>query len=151
MVKTISWIAAGAIVIAACSGTATEEGSSSPATTAASPTTETTAPSAASTTTIPATTSTEAVTTTAEPTTSTTTTTEPPGDVNPADIETWWCGAFEAAAGRSPTEFAQGLADDFRHGYTDVPAESLEEVADQAALVLCDPEYGQAVAEALGE
>ncbi len=77
------------------------------------------------------------------------TTTEPPGAVNPPDVEAWWCDAFEAAAGQDPAEFAHGLADDFRHGYTDMPADTLEEGAEQAALVSCDPEYGQAVAEAI--
>ena len=150
-VKTVSWIAAVAIVAAACSGTGTEEGSSSVETTVATSPTETTTPTAATTTTIPATTTTEAVTTTeAASTTSTATTTEPPGEVNPPDVEAWWCGAFDAAAGQSPIEFAQGLADDFRHGYTDMPAETLEEAADQAALVSCDPEHGRAVADALG-
>ena len=151
MVKTFGWIAAVAIVAAACSGTGTEEGSSSVEATVATSPTETTAPTAATTTTIPATTTTEAVTTTeSASTTSTVTTTEPPGEVNPPDVEAWWCGAFDAAAGQTPVDFAQGLADDFRHGYTDIPAETLEEAADQAALVSCDPEYGLAVADALG-
>lgn len=151
MIKTFSGIAAVAIVVAACSGTVTEEDSSSLETTVAITPTETTAPTAATTTTIPATTSTEAVTTTeVASTTSTATTTEPPGDVNPPDVEAWWCGSFDAAAGQSPVDFAQGLADDFRHGYTDVPADTLEEAADQAALVSCDPEYGLVVAGALG-
>jgi hypothetical protein len=151
MVKTFSWIAAGAIVIAACSGTGTEEGSSNTDTTAASAATETTAPTPVPTTATPTTAPTELVTTT-EPasTTSTTTTTEPPGEVNPPDVEAWWCSAFEVAAGQSPVDFAQALADDFRHGYSEVPADSLEEAADQAVLVACDPQYGRAVAAALG-
>ena len=152
MVKTFSWIAAGAIVIAACSGTGTEEGSSNTDTTAASAATETTSPTPVPTTTTSMTAPPEAVTTT-EPalTTSTTTTTsEPPGEVNPPDVESWWCSAFEVAAGQSPVDFAQALADDFRHGYSEVPAGSLEEAADQAVLVACDPEYGRAVAAALG-
>ena len=150
-VKTVSWIAAVAIAVAACSGTGTEEGSSSLETTVAIAPTEATAPTAPTTTTTSATTSTEAVTTTeAASTTSTATTTEPPGEVNPPDVEAWWCGAFDAATGQTPVDFAQGLADDFRHGYTDVPADTLEEAADQAALVSCDPEYGRAVADALG-
>jgi hypothetical protein len=151
MLKTFSWFAALAIVVAACSGTGTEEGSSSLETTFAIAPTETTAPTAATTTTISAATSTEVVTTTeAASTTSTATSTEPPGEVNPPDVEAWWCGTFDAAAGQGPVDFAQGLADDFRHGYTDVPADTLEEAANQAALTSCDPEYGRAVADALG-
>jgi len=151
MVKTFGWIAAVALVVAACSGSGIEEGSSSPETTVAIAPNETTAPTGATTTTISATTSTEAVPTTeAASTTSTATTTEPPLEVNPPDVEAWWCSAFDGAAGRSPVDFAQGLADDFRHGYTDVPADTLEEAADQAALVSCDPEYGRAVSDALG-
>jgi hypothetical protein len=151
MVKTFSWIAAGAIMIAACSGTSTEESSSNSDTTATSAATETTVPALVSTTTTSTTAPTEPVTTT-EPasTTSTTTTTEPPGEVNPPDVEAWWCSAFEAAAGQSPVDFASALADDFRHGYSEVPADSLEVAADQAVLVACDPEYGRAVAAALG-
>ena len=151
MVKTFSWIAAVAIVVAACSGTGTEDASSSLETTVAVAPTETTAPTAETTTTISAAPSTVAVTTTeAASTTSTATTTEPPLAVNPPDVEAWWCAAFDAAAGRSPVDFARGLADDFRHGYTDVPADTLEEAADQAKLVSCDPEYGRAVSDALG-
>lgn len=158
MVKTFIWIAGVAIAVAACSGTGTEEGSSSPETTVAVAPSETTTPTgattttnSATTTTNSATTSTAAVTTTeAVSTTSTVTTTELPGEVNSPAVEAWWCGAFDSAAGQSPVDFAQGLADDFRHGYTDVPADSLEEAADQAALVSCDPEYGRAVADALG-
>jgi len=148
MFRTVSWIAAGAILAAACSGSGADDDSSSSETTAAAATTETAATTVASTTTISATTSTKAVTTT-EAASTTSTTTEPPGEVNPPDVEAWWCGAFEAAAGQSPVDFAQGLADDFRHGYTDMPAGTLEEGAEQVALVSCDPEYGRAVAEAL--
>ena len=151
MVKTFNWIAAGAIVIAACSASGTAEGSSTTDTTAASSATETAVPTPVPTTTTSTTAPTELVTTT-EPasTTSTTTITEPPGDVNPPDVEAWWCSAFEVAAGQSPVDFAKALADDFRHGYSEVPADSVEEAADQAVLVACDPEYGRAVAAALG-
>jgi hypothetical protein len=149
MFRAISWIAAAAILAAACSGTGADDDSSRSETTAAAATTETTATTVASTTTIPATTSSEAVTTTEAASTTSTTTTEPPVEVNPPDVEAWWCGAFEAAAGQSPVDFAQGLADDFRHGYTDMPAGTLEEGAEQVALVSCDPDYGRAVAEAL--
>ena len=151
MFRTISWIAAGAILAAACSGTGADGNSSNSETTAAAATTEPTATSVASTTTISATTSTEAATTTEATSTTSATTTELPGAVNPPDVEAWWCSAFETAAGRDPAEFARGLADDFRHGYTDMPADTLEEGAEQAALVSCDPEYGQAVAEALAQ
>jgi len=73
-----------------------------------------------------------------------------PIEVNPPDVEAWWCDAFERAGDQSPDDFALWLTDDFRHGYSTMPAESLEAGAHQAALVQCDPGYGQAVAEALG-
>lgn len=82
-------------------------------------------------------------------TTSTVATTVVPMEVNPPDVEAWWCAAFERAGDQSPDDFALGLTDDFRHGYSDMPAETLEIGAGQAALVQCDPGYGQAVAEAL--
>ena len=150
--KTFTWIAALAVVMSACSSAGTEPGSSSPETTAAAPPIETSVSTTASTSTIPPTTSTTSVTTTAAASTSsstTSTTSEPPGEVNPQDVETWWCDAFQDAAGQDPTDFARGLADDFRHGYADVPADTIEEAAGQAALVVCDPEYGRAVADAL--
>lgn len=134
---------------AACSGTGADEDSSSAETSAAAATTAATVATLAPTTTISATTSTEATTTTGATSTTSTSTTESPGEVNPPDVEAWWCDAFEAASGQDPAEFARGLADDFRHGYSDMPADTLEEGAEQAALVSCDPEYGQAVAEAL--
>jgi hypothetical protein len=112
--------------------------------------TETTGSTAAPTTTVSTTTSDALVATTpSTSSTSTTTTTEPPSEVNPPDVEAWWCNAFRDATAQSPADFAQGLADDFRHGYTDMPADYLDEAAVQAALVLCDPEYGRAVADAL--
>jgi hypothetical protein len=151
--KTFTWMAALAVVMSACSSAGTEPGSSSPETTAAAPPTETSVSTTASTSTIPPTTSTVSVTTTAAVSTSssstTSTTSEPPKEVNPQDVETWWCDAFRAAAGQDPADFARGLTDDFRHGYTDVPADTIEEAAGQAALVVCDPEYGRAVADAL--
>lgn len=152
--KTFMWIAALTIVMTGCSGAGTEEAPSSSETTADIAPTESSVPAVASTSTIPTTTSTVPVTTTAATSTSsssstTTSTTEPPQEANPQEVETWWCDAFQAAAGQSPTDFARGLADDFRHGYTDVPADTIEEAAGQAALVLCDPEYGRAVADAL--
>lgn len=150
MYRTIRWIAAGAVVVAACSGTGTEGDSLGPVTTASAEGAETTATTLASTTTIAETTSTAAVTTAdATSTTSTTTTTEPTAETNPLDVEAWWCDAFDVAAGQDAAAFAQAVADDFRHGYSDMPADTLEEGAEQAALVSCDPEYGRAVADAL--
>lgn len=149
MYRTISWIVAGTILVAACTGTDTEGDSPTSEATTVTTGVETTATTVASTTTVAETTSTEAVTTTVASSTTSTTTTEPPRDVNPPDVEAWWCDVFDAAAGQDPVEFAQGLADDFRHGYSDMPADTLEESAEQAALVSCDPEYGRAVAEAL--
>ncbi|MGB5169538.1 MAG: hypothetical protein WBN71_02060 [Acidimicrobiia bacterium] len=150
MYRTIMWIAAVAILATSCSSTGADDDAPSSETTAAVASTETTTTTSVSTTTISATTSTEAVATTEAPSrTSTTTTTEPPDEVNPPEVEAWWCDTFEVAAGQSPTDFAQGLEDDFRHGYSDVPADNLEDAADQAALVSCNPEYGKAVADAL--
>lgn len=158
--KTFMWIAALAMVMSACSSAGTGEVPSSSETTTAgvAPTsgvapTESSVSTMASTSSIPTTTSTVPVTTTAAASTSssstTTSTTELPQEVNPQEVETWWCDAFRAAAGQDPTDFARALADDFRHGYTDVPADTIEEAATQAALVLCDPEYGREVADAL--
>ena len=153
MAKTLSCIAAVSIVVAACTGAGTEEGSSISETTRTVAPTEATAPTVTSTTTISATTSiapvTTVVATSTTSTTSSSTTTEPPSEMNPPDVEAWWCGALREAGARNPADFAQGLADDFRHGYTDMPADTLEEAAGQAALVVCDPEYGRAVADAL--
>ena len=154
MFRMIGWIAAGAILAAACSGTGADEDSSRAETSAATATSAATVATLAPTstevtTTVEVTTTTEVATTTEATSMTSTSTTESPGEVNPPNVEAWWCDAFEAASGQDPAEFARGLADDFRHGYSDMPADTLEEGAEQAALVSCDPEYGQAVAEAL--
>ena len=122
---------------AACSGTGAEDDSSSPETTVAVATTETTAPTAG----IDDHNLSDDINRGRDNHRSGIDdfhrhTTEPPGEVNPPDVEAWWCGAFEAAAGQSPVDFAQGLADDFRHGYTDVPADTLEEGAEQVGTRL---------------
>ena len=148
MFRMIGWIAAGAILAAACSGTGADEDSSRAETSAATATSAATVATLAPTST-EVTTTVEVTTTTEATSMTSTSTTESPGEVNPPNVEAWWCDAFEAASGQDPAEFARGLADDFRHGYSDMPADTLEEGAEQAALVSCDPEYGQAVAEAL--
>ena len=71
--------------------------------------------------------------------------------MNPPEVEAWWCEAFAAAGDQSASDFAQALLDDFRHGYTSMPAETIVEGAEQAAIVQCDPEYGLAVAAGLTE
>lgn len=151
MIKWMRVMAAGSLLVAACSGSDAGDGTSTQAP-AETPTTvlEATTPSstttaAAVTTTVPATTTTTVADTT------TTSTTVPPVDVNPPEVEAWWCDAFDAAGGQSATDFAQALLDDFRHGYSSMPAETIADGAEQAAIVQCDPEYGQAVAAVLVE
>lgn len=151
MTRLIQAMAVVVLVVSACGGSdaAQEPPTELTSPTAASASTSTTTTLAAPTE--PSTSTTVAVTTTDDlTTTSTVTTTEAPIEMNAPDVEAWWCDAFDRAEGQSPEDFALGLSDDVRHGYSDMPAETLEDGAGQAALVQCDPGYGQAVAEALG-
>ena len=155
MTRLIQTMAAAVLVISACGASDVAEAPSTQPTssTAVSLSGETTTrpPSATlPSTSTPTMTSVVVTTTYGLSTTSTVTTTVTPIEVNPPDVEAWWCDAFERAGDQNPDGFALWLTDDFRNGYSTMPAESLEAGANQAALVRCDPEYGQAVAEALG-
>lgn len=151
MTRLIQAMAVAVLVVSACGGSdaAPEPSTELTSSTAASLPAPT--PTTLAEATEPSTSTTVVVTTTDDlATTSTVTTTEAPIEVNAPDVEAWWCDAFDRAGDQSPEDFALGLSDDVRHGYSDMPAETLEDGAAQAALVQCDPGYGQAVAEALG-
>ena len=154
MTKTIGLIAVLGLVVVGCSAAA-EPGPPAEATTGTPglvTTTTTTAPTPTRETTS---TSVETTTSTQAPTTTlvadSTTTTAVVAEMNPPDVETWWCTAIKgaAAAGTAPEDFARDFDDEFRHGYTDAPVETIGEAADQLGRVQCAPDYAAAVIAAL--
>ena len=155
MTRIIGLGAALLLVVAACStapepGQTVEAGPPTSGTPAATPTSSPEAEVQPTMTTAAASTSTRPPTTTAvaEPST---TSSEPPTEVNPADVEAWWCAAMARAiaAGTAPQDFARNFDDELRHGYTEAPVETVEDAAGQLERLQCEPAFAEAVADAL--
>lgn len=153
MTKAIGLLAALVLVAAACAASSepeptAEAGTSTSGLAAATTTTIEPAPAPTSTS-VAATTSTETPTTTVFTGSSTTTTLD--AETNPPDVENWWCATIERAtvAGLASEDLARDFDDEFRHGYSDAPVETIEEAVAQLGLVQCDPDYAKAIADAL--